>query len=113
MHIMAAAKKKKKQAKTTKNTAQKLDANTIKEQYLTLLKRTLLNLVYPEYGLQIHYLENCLGGDATYNPQVFYNMPSLTDGTYDEFVRARETGATFRRLFTTLCPFNDRFKTYG
>jgi hypothetical protein len=76
-------------------------AAAMRRRYLDLLKKALVNLIYPEHELRLYHLEhNPLSGDRVADERLLRDLPYLDAQTFDEIVACKRDGKNFRRLVT-------------
>jgi hypothetical protein len=73
----------------------------IRRRYLDLLKKALVNLIYPEHELRLFRLaEQPLGADHVTNDRLLRDLRYSDAATFEEIVRAKLDGSNFRHLVT-------------
>lgn len=70
--------------------------------YLDLLKASLLDELFLDHEMQVHYLFDCLEGRAQFDARVFSNVTLRMKADYDALAAARAEGRPFRSFIPEL-----------
>lgn len=76
-----------------------------RRRYLQLLKKALVNLIYPEHELRLRHLERALesgdgGGDGLAVQRALRDLRYADAATFDELVASKRDGQNFRKSVT-------------
>ncbi|MBV8517039.1 MAG: class I SAM-dependent methyltransferase [Acidobacteria bacterium] len=73
----------------------------MRRRYLDLLKKALVNLIYPEHELRLYHLEHTpTTGDRLADQRRLRDLRYVDAPTFDEIVACKRDGQNFRRLVT-------------
>ncbi len=74
----------------------------LRELYLDLLKKSLLEELYAENELRLIYLRGCLAGHTRFEQSVFLDVSRRLPEMHEEYVRLRAIGINYGRTLDNL-----------
>ncbi len=67
-------------------------------RYLDLLKRSILNEIYLDDELRVHYLRDCIAGADTFDYAVLHDIRDRRRQEYDALKASRQIGRFYRKI---------------
>jgi hypothetical protein len=74
--------------------------SAMRRRYLRLLRKALVNLIYPEHELRLRYLESAPGSGRLALQRALRDVRYADAATFDELVASKQDGRNFRKAVT-------------